>query len=1378
MNLLKDYIFDEENKVWYPSISQHSFNYSDGDEIENRIYEIVSSALDRSITSSELSKGITDWASKYHLSALRANLLRPLASMINGKKVLEIGAGCGAITRYLGELGADVTAVEGSPRRAQIAALRCQDLDNVKVVIETAQSIPKNWNNKFDIVLLIGVLEYAQVYPIYDKNLDPVNAFLAMTKRLSSPNGSLIIAIENQLGLKYFAGAPEDHSGIPMYGINDFYRSNEVICFGKYEITKRLKQVGYKNVDFYLPFPDYKLPVSVIAPNVGSNNLAKLTSLAVESCIEDAQCSALCNFSQEQAWHAVFRNNLHEDLTNSFLILANKNDKNFKKDNSLAWHYSSSRSACHATETSFYMHKNDIFVHKDLLYPNEKATNKSNIKLTIPEDSLFYDGQQWLGHLSEILSRPNWNLKDVVDWTRSWLNVVRRDANIPNEEVLNIDTPLPGNMLDATPYNLVKDKNGKFVFYDLEWNYENDIPLGWLFWRGVFWSLTKINYISNGNKYFYFTNDLFKAIAAELSLNYDDDLWKQIYDKYEKQLQKTSQIYILDFNEIIHSSILPFKNIRDVLFSKTNAHKDKIRTLSKTVDAKDNSIAKLNQQISTHKDKIRTLSKTVDAKDNSIAKLNQQISTHKDKIRTLSKTVDAKDNSIAKLNQQISTHKDKIRTLSKTVDAKDNSIAKLNQQISTHKDKIRTLSKTVDAKDNSIAKLNQCMNEQEIKINDLITAITDRDNSIFYLNKYLNEQRIIVNNMLNSSSWLITKPYRFLGRILRADWPAVKESTKGIYKHLESIRFLGLFLKFFVSLKHLGIKQSIQKVKNKIKLNKTIKQLSNKNKLTNKSLSEQRKVCFDYNVKVSIICALYNTPESFLREMIESVLEQTYSNWELCLVDASDKNHSQVKKITKKYAKIDKRIIYKKIRNNKGISGNNNIAIKMSQGEFLGFLDHDDTLTPDCIFEVVSLLNKNNELDVIYTDQDKIDESSRIYEPFFKPDWSPDYFRGVMYVGHFLVVRKTIGARVNWFDSSFDCIQDYEFLLRVSEITQQIGHIHKILYHWRAHSESIAQNTNAKGDIANLQKLAVTKHLKRLNLDGKVMTLPLAHRVQILPQEYRDNPLVSIIIPTKNRDDYLKRCIDSIIAKTDKTNYEILIMDNGSDEINTLNLFKKYSKQYKHIRIISFKQKFNFSKINNLGVEHANGTFVVFLNNDTEILTDNWIKNLLFYVRQDDVGIAGALLVHPDDTVQHAGCVLGFRGTVDHVMRGWPGTNCDGYFGSLCCAREVSAVTGACIMISKKKYEEVGGFNIHFGSVYQDIDLCLKVRKSGSRVVYTPTVKIKHYESVSRGNEYNFIDRQLLIDCWKKNLFNDPYYNRNFRLDNYGPGHYGYEVKL
>jgi GT2 family glycosyltransferase len=750
------------------------------------------------------------------------------------------------------------------------------------------------------------------------------------------------------------------------------------------------------------------------------------------------------------------------------------------------------------------------------------------------------------------------------------------------------------------------------------------------------------------------------------------------------------------------------------------------------------------------------------------------------------------------INKKLSDTERKFRLIQtdqkSEIENKRKEIIELNQELVKARSEVDNLEQSIAEQNIKNAELDQIVTEQNIKNAELDQIVTEQNikikefkqerieqkeqtsTTVSQLTQRINELENTIKAMLSSSSWVITKPYRFFGRIFRVCWLLIRKLLINLHNRLKSNKVLRLPYNFFVSLKNDGIRPTVQKVKSKITSYIIMKQLFKKEKVIEKDLSDQCNINFDYNVKTSIITALYNTPENFLRAMMESVLNQTYSNWELCLVDASDKKHSCVQKIINSYARTDNRILYKKIKDNEGISDNTNIAVQMSSGEYLAFLDHDDTLTPDCIFEIVSLLNQNKDLDVIYSDQDKINEFGKVYEPFFKPDWSPDHFRGVMYVGHLLVVRKTIGEQVNWFNSSFDRIQDYEFLLRVSEITDKIGHIPKILYHWRAHSESIAQKSDAKGSISELQKVAVAKHLKRLGIAGMPDALSLPHRLQIFPLHNKDNPLVSIIIPTKNKADYLKRCIDSIIKTSVNTNYEILIMDNDSDEMDTLNLFKNYSKKYKQIKVVRFKGKFNFSKINNFGVSHANGDYIILLNNDTEIITDDWIKNLLFYAMQDDIGVVGALLVFPDDTVQHAGCVLGFRGTADHVMRGWPATNCDGYFGSLCCAREVSAVTGACLMISKKLYKKIDGLNVHFNSVYQDVDLCLKIRKLGFRIIYTPTVKIIHYESLSRGNDYDFIDRQLLIDCWRTTLTKDPYYNKNLSLL-YGLGKVGYEVQ-
>ena len=548
-----------------------------------------------------------------------------------------------------------------------------------------------------------------------------------------------------------------------------------------------------------------------------------------------------------------------------------------------------------------------------------------------------------------------------------------------------------------------------------------------------------------------------------------------------------------------------------------------------------------------------------------------------------------------------------------------------------------------------------------------------------------------------------------------------------------------------------------------------------RSKLTPEKIQEIREEMkqFNYLPKLSIITPVYNVDEKLLRSCIDSVVQQIYENWEFCLVDdASTKK--QVIETLKMCADSDKRIRIGLNEKNLGISETTNKAIKMATGEFIVFLDNDDLLSGIALFEVVKLLNKHPDADVIYSDEDKIISDDELCEPFFKPDWSPEYFRGVMYVGHLLTVRKTVAEKVGLLDKKFDFVQDYEFMLRLSETTNKIYHIPKILYHWRKIRGSVASSVDSKGDVGSIQVNAVNSHLQRLQLPAIAKKSHFPHRAILSPLPRSKFPLVSIIIPTKDNPEFIQRCLQSIFETTTYPNFEVIVIDNNTTDEQAIEIINSYP-----VKKVDYKEPFNFSKINNFGSNCAKGDYLVFLNNDTCINTKDWIENLLYYVEQPDVAAAGPLLKFPDNTVQHAGVVLGFRGTADHIMRNYP-IDCEGYAGSLLCAREVSAITAACMMVKKSLFVDVGGFNEYYSIIYQDVDLCLKFLTKGYRIIYNPRVVITHYECSTRDkNQYDLIDKNLLLDQWEDIIKSgDIYYNCNFDLTNYGPGNTGYALNI
>jgi len=507
---------------------------------------------------------------------------------------------------------------------------------------------------------------------------------------------------------------------------------------------------------------------------------------------------------------------------------------------------------------------------------------------------------------------------------------------------------------------------------------------------------------------------------------------------------------------------------------------------------------------------------------------------------------------------------------------------------------------------------------------------------------------------------------------------------------------------------------------------------------------------------ISVITPAHNTKPEWIAEAGLSLLNQTFAAWEWCIVD-DHSDDREIKKLLDLLASVSGRVRVSPS-SDKGISAANNHALNLARGDYVCFLDHDDLLHPQALEAMHQKLAEA--YDAAYSDEDKLeDKSGELVEPFFKPDWSPEYFLGAMYVGHLLCVRSDLAIKTR-FDSAFDGVQDFEFMLRLSENKPRIGHIPRILYHWRKTAGSVAEKTDAKPQLGLLQERAVNAHLQRMSLPSRAEQAALPHRLRVVPEKRGGYSRVTIIIPTRDAPDVFGRCLKSIFEKTSYPDFEVIVMDNETSDPMALDLMKSYP-----VCRIDFPGKFNFSRANNQGAASATGKLLVFLNNDTEVMSPDWLQSLAYYAEQPDVGATGELLAYDDRTVQHAGVALGMRGTADHTMRRFP-IDVDGYAGSLVCAREVSAVTGACLMIRKELFEELGGFNSHFFTAYQDVDLCLRLRERGLRVIYTPQALLLHHESISRQSYYDMIDRMLLLDLWEDVIERgDPYYNCNLDLE-------------
>lgn len=575
------------------------------------------------------------------------------------------------------------------------------------------------------------------------------------------------------------------------------------------------------------------------------------------------------------------------------------------------------------------------------------------------------------------------------------------------------------------------------------------------------------------------------------------------------------------------------------------------------------------------------------------------------------------------------------------------------------------------------------------------------------------------------------------------------------------------FKKGIIGVRKYGLRKMIQRIKHPgYNLNEHYPLWFDQHKVSEETLLQQRETTFVYEPTISVIVPTFNTPLQYLHEMITSVLNQSYQNFELCIADGS--TDAEVVNIICEYAKKDNRIKYCLLDKNYGIAGNTNKALALATGDYVGLFDHDDLLTPDCLFEVVSALQETKH-DIIYTDEDKTDSYGRTFtDPNFKPDFNLDLFCSHNYITHFFVVKHDLITEVDGFREAFDGSQDYDLMFRCIEKASSIYHIPKILYHWRIHEDSTAGNPASKMYCYEAGRKAIEEHYERVGVHAKVEIMDLwgmYHTVYETP----GNPLISIIIPNKDQIDLLNNCIASLYKKSSYTNFEIIIVENNSTQESTFTYYEKLQKKYSNIQVVNWKHDFNYSAINNYGVTFAKGEYILLLNNDTEMITATALSEMLGCCMRDEVGIVGAKLLYDDDTVQHAGIVLGFGGFAGHVFTGI--TKDD--LGFMVRARincDYSAVTAACMLIKKTVYDQVQGLSEEFKVALNDVDFCLKVRNTGKLVVFNAFSLWYHYESKSRGYEDTPEKKQrfegevrLFQERWHDVLeAGDPYYNKNF----------------
>lgn len=538
-------------------------------------------------------------------------------------------------------------------------------------------------------------------------------------------------------------------------------------------------------------------------------------------------------------------------------------------------------------------------------------------------------------------------------------------------------------------------------------------------------------------------------------------------------------------------------------------------------------------------------------------------------------------------------------------------------------------------------------------------------------------------------------------------------------------------------------------------------------RVSRQELFAQRKTKFSYAPKFSVVVPLYHTPAKFLKDLVRSMMYQSYANWELCLVNASPED-VHLTSLLENWAMRDKRIRVIRLEKNLGIAQNTNAGIEASTGEFIAFLDHDDFLEPDALFCYVDALNKDKTIDVFYSDEDKTDEyAAHYFYPHFKSDFNIDLLHANNYMCHFLAVRKSLVDTVGGLNEKFDGAQDYDFVLRLTENTKKIYHCPRILYHWRCSNQSTAASQGNKMYAIHAGKAALNAHYKRIGWNARAQEGAVDGWYQT-KFTLKEEPLVSILIPNKDHTDDLDVCLNSFFERADYQNYEFIIIENNSVLPETFAYYEKIEKEHDNVKVVYWEAGFNYSAINNFGFKFAKGDYIMLLNNDVELITPDIFQSMLGFCMRPEVGIVGAKLLYNDHTVQHAGVLVGAGGLADHVFKGIHEDD-PGYMGRAISSQDVSAVTAACLLVKRSVYEEVGGLEEEFQVAFNDVDFCLKVRKAGYLIVYDADVKLFHYESKSRGMEdttdrfIRFGNEMMLLNSkWDiLSTFVDPYYNPN-----------------
>lgn len=1331
--------FQRQGRV-YVRDDAPQFDYSDGHDIEQYLKTVLENAADLSSCSVELNDAIQDWATEYHLSSKRANLLR--AFDVSGRRrVLELGCGCGAISRFLGEQGLAVDAVEGSRARAELAALRCRDLDNVSVYCGNFNDIEFP-ERHYDLICLIGVTEYAARFMTRaDEEAKPVVTMLAGLRKALAPGGIVAVAIENRTGMKYVLGAHEDHYGKRFIGVDGYFGVQDINTYTLPEWEEMFRELGVTHKKLYLPFPDYKVPTVLMSREFARDNpyaFCLLEGVRSRDYIEVFKPPV----RESLLWQSTGAANSLAAHANSFLFLLSLSEPGI--DEALRIDFAHLPGFGRRTEYCVVATKpegQDVVRRRRL---TKEERNDTSVRQRVVDEPY---------HAGTLLS---------VSWSRAleiepdgdrFLDLVRRYVSYIEER---------GELsIDLTSSNIVVDDDGAFHAFDEEWVTEEPVSPAFLLFRSLL-----VFIVTMGDAAREYARSQKLATVEDFIAHVGDAVGVRMagrmkeFTEREEAFQnhiargRTENRTRMLLEESLMEEAVLLEPVKARLYWRKGvvpyvedlcrlAYMDNIDGIQ-TVSISLPPVAGRADQIRFNPCEkmrrdgmgfMRIYSLEILAVDPATGTKSRIWGMSSPEEIVKYATLGGMSYISTGLGLVFMVAEDDPRLefpfLPRVLPADDEYL------------EFRATLRLPRSREYLLAR------ERYLATLEQMEARTEGINEVRRAHERLEKE---LADIKSSNFWAALERYKSF----RHDLDAIARKA-GYWVYL---------------LRHLGLRRTLARARRRgakylhsaLGMAPEVAGPPTRYEVWRETRLDRRTRPLPGGPLLSVIMPVHNVEPRILRKAVRSVHSQTYRNWELCIADDASSNRGTLEELRRL---AGGRVKVRYLTGNRNISGATNAAVETATGEYLAFMDNDDELADNALYEVAAAILDTG-ADCLYTDEDFIRTDNHLDFPHFKPDYNPDLLLSHNYITHLLVVRKALFEKVGRLRSEYDGAQDYDLVLRIVEGTDNIVHVPKPVYHWRMSGTSTSLNPTIKPGGHGNAKKALQAAIERRGIKGTVEETRLPHFFRVR-REIEESPQVSIIIPFRDKPELLKQCVLSILEKSTYENFRVLGISNDSYLSSTYDEMKRLGSLDGRVVFHECNIEFNFSRLVNFGVSKAGEGHVILLNNDIEVITPEWIEGLLEHSQRPEVAAVGAKLYYPNNTIQHAGLAIGLGGYAGHLHKHMRADS-PGYFNRLHVIQDVSALTGAMMMVEKRKYLDVGSFDeTNFGVAYNDVDFCLRAREKGYLNVFTPFVEAYHHESASRGYEDDF-KKIRRFNREKDNLKarhgealerGDPYYNPN-----------------